>query len=60
MRIQYLAIEDLRILLNVSKARQFPQCDVVEEAMNIIKRSENIAQNARVLMSRRIPTRSGA
>ncbi|VDK76679.1 unnamed protein product [Litomosoides sigmodontis] len=49
-------IEDLRILINVSKARQFPQCDAVDEAMNIIKRSENIAQSVRALMSRRIPT----
>uniref|UniRef100_A0A0R3S4U1 [histone H3]-trimethyl-L-lysine(4) demethylase n=1 Tax=Elaeophora elaphi TaxID=1147741 RepID=A0A0R3S4U1_9BILA len=51
-------IDDLRILVNVSKARHFPQCEAVDEAVNIIKRSENIMQNARALMSRRIRTRN--
>lgn len=52
------ALDDLRILVSVSKARRFPQCDATDEAMNIIKRSENIMQSARALMSRRIRTRS--
>ncbi|OZC09096.1 PHD-finger [Onchocerca flexuosa] len=51
-------VEDLRILINVSKARHFPQCDATIEAMNIIKRSENIMQTARALMNRRIRTRN--
>ncbi|MCP9265616.1 Lysine-specific demethylase rbr-2 [Dirofilaria immitis] len=51
-------VEDLRILVSVSKARGFPQCDATDEAMNIIKRSENIMQTARALMNRRIRTRN--
>uniref|UniRef100_A0A1I7V9J3 [histone H3]-trimethyl-L-lysine(4) demethylase n=1 Tax=Loa loa TaxID=7209 RepID=A0A1I7V9J3_LOALO len=51
-------LDDLRILVSVSKARRFPQCDATDEAMNIIKRSENIMQSARALMSRRIRTRN--
>uniref|UniRef100_A0A1I8EQ83 JmjC domain-containing protein n=1 Tax=Wuchereria bancrofti TaxID=6293 RepID=A0A1I8EQ83_WUCBA len=51
-------LDDLRILVSVSKARCFPQCDATDEAMNIIKRSENIMQSARALMSRRIRTRN--
>uniref|UniRef100_A0A915PM19 [histone H3]-trimethyl-L-lysine(4) demethylase n=1 Tax=Setaria digitata TaxID=48799 RepID=A0A915PM19_9BILA len=51
-------LDDLRILVSVSKARRFPQCDATDEAMNIIKRSENIMHNARALMTRRIRTRN--
>ncbi|CAG9533594.1 unnamed protein product [Cercopithifilaria johnstoni] len=51
-------IDDFRVLVSVSKARHFPQCDATDEAMNIIKRAENIMQSARALMSRRIRTRN--
>ncbi|KHN86026.1 Lysine-specific demethylase rbr-2 [Toxocara canis] len=51
-------LEDLRSLIDAARQQRFPHCEILERALSIVKRCEQMAHSAGALLSRKIRTRS--
>lgn len=53
----FLALEDVKAVLDIAKERHYPSCDAIDRGLKAVEHCEQVARTARGMLKRKVHTR---